>query len=313
MIRSKHFRLRVCLTLLALSAICAAQTSSSTSPAGGNADLVKQGQKLNGEGKQDDAIALYKQALQSSPDSYDAHLAWGIALDLKGDYAEARHHLEKAVTLASPENKAQALRSLAVSYAFESKAQEASKYEQQVFDARMAKQDFIGAAEIANELARIDLESGDLDAAYKWYKTGNDTALKKTDMSEADKGLWAFRWEHAQARILARRGRRDDAEKHVTAAKEALDKANNPDQAPFYPYLTGYVAFYLGDAKTAVTELQKANLKDPFILGLLGQAYEKMGDKSQAAEYYGKVMAVNTHNPANAFARPLARKKLGAK
>ena len=72
-------------------------------------------------------------------------------------------------------------------------------------------------------------------------------------MKDADKNLWAFRWAHAQARIAARRGQRDEAQKQVAAAKVALEKANNPDQAQFFPYLTGYVAFYGGDYKTAIT------------------------------------------------------------
>ena len=58
--------------------------------------LVKQGQKLNSEGKQDEALKLYKQALEKSPNSYEAHLESGVALDLKGDYAAAREHLEES-------------------------------------------------------------------------------------------------------------------------------------------------------------------------------------------------------------------------
>jgi len=84
----------------------------------------------------------------------------------------------------------------------------------------------------------------------------------------------------------------------------------NPDQAQFFPYLTGYVAFYDGDYKTAITELRKASQEDPFILILLAQSYEKVGDAARAKEYYGKVMANNGHGPTNAFARPVARKKL---
>ena len=94
------------------------------------------------------------------------------------------------------------------------------------------------------------------------------------------------------------------------AVKAALEKANNPDQAQFFPYLTGYVAFYSGDYKTAITELQKASQDDPFILLLIAQSWEKTGDAMRAKEYYGKVMANNGHGPTNAFARPVARKKL---
>ncbi len=80
----------------------------------------------------------------------------------------------------------------------------------------------------------------------------------------------------------------------------------------FYPYLTGYVALYAGDYKTAIAELQKADQHDPFILSLLAQAFEKLGDNAQAMEYYRKVLASNAHNPTNAFARPLAKKKVAA-
>lgn len=242
-------------------------------------DLVKQGEKLNSEGKQDEALALYNKALQQSPKLYEAHLDAGIALDLKGDYTAAREHFTRAIDLATADSRQQALRALAMSYAFEGNAYEAAKREQQVFDERLAKDDFIAAAETANELARIYLESGDPEHAFKWYKFGYDTALRKTDLTDVEKNLWIFRWEHAQARIAARRGKAGEAQQHVAAAKAALDKANNPEQARFYPYLTGYVAFYTGDYKTAISELQKADQRDPLILALLGEAWENSGTR----------------------------------
>jgi tetratricopeptide (TPR) repeat protein len=292
------------LAVATLSTCSAAQATPSA------ADLVKQAQKLNNDGKQDEAIALYKQAVHLAPDNYEAYLGAGMAFDLKGDYAEARHHFEKAIELASGDDKDRVRRAMAVSYAFEGNGAEAAKYEQPVFDARMVKQDFDGAAEIANELARIYLESGDPDNAYAWYQRGYETALRKPSLKDADKNLWIFRWEHAQARIAARRGQHDEAEKHLVLAKAALDKANNPGQAIFYPYLTGYVAFYDNDYKTAIADLAQANQKDPFILVLMAQAYEKSGDRTQAMAYYSKVMAINSHSPTNAFARPIARKKV---
>lgn len=295
------------LFFLLMGALCTAQ-----SPAPAAADLVKQGQKLNAEGKQDDALELYRQALAMSPNLYEAHLASGVALDLKGNYVDAREHFTKAIESAPAGSKQQALRAIAISYAFEGNATEAAKFEQQVFDARMFAQDFIGAAEIANELARIYLESGDPAGAYKWYQSGYETAQHKPDLTAADKNLWLFRWESAQARIAVRSGKIVEAQQHTIAAKSALDKSNNPDQARFLPYLTGYVAFYSGDNKTAIAELQKADQRDPLILALLGEACEKSGDASQAADYYRKVLASNSHNPTNAFARPLAKKKLAA-
>ncbi len=292
-----------------LLALAAAQQPNKPAP-GSAADLAQQADKLSNQGKQDEALALYRQALAKSPDSYEAHLGMGEALDLKGDYAEARNHLSKAIDVAPADSKSQALRAMAVSYAFESNGAKAEEYEAQVFDARLRKGDFVPAGETCNELARIYLESGDADKAYKWYKTGYETALRKTDLLEADKNLWLFRWESAQARVAARRGKAEVAKGHIPAAKAALDKANNPDQMRFYPYLTGYVAFYLGDYKAAIADLQKADQRDPLNLALLAEAYEKSGDAAQAKTYYRKVLESNAHNPTNAFARPLARKKL---
>ena len=174
-----------------------------------------------------------------------------------------------------------------------------------------AAKDAFTSGEIANELARICLESGDLAAAQKWYQTGYDVGLREPNIAPARKDLWDFRFEHAQARLAARRGQAAEAQKHVAAAKTVLDKGTNPDQAAFFPYLVGYVAFYGGDYKAALTALQQGNQSDPFILSLIAQACEKLGDDAQAKEYYKKILASNAHNPTNAFARPLAKKKLG--
>ncbi|MGA1999218.1 MAG: tetratricopeptide repeat protein [Terriglobales bacterium] len=281
-----------------------------TALAQSNDDLIKQARKLNNEGQQAQALALYTQVMQADPSSYQAHLGAGVVLDLDGKYDDARKHFAKAIEVAPPENKAQAMRNMAFSYAFELKAADAARYEQPLYDEDIAGKNFFAAGEVANELARIYLESGDLDNAQKWYVMGHEAGLKQTDIKPDGIDLWNFRWEHAQARIAARRGKRADAQKHVAAAKAILDKGANPQQAPFFPYLEGYVAFYLGDTKAAIAALQKADQRDPFILVLLAQAFEKSGDKTQAVEYYRKVLGVNSHNPTNAFARPIARLKL---
>jgi tetratricopeptide (TPR) repeat protein len=302
---------RIVFSLTLLAAICSAQQPASVAAPGSPADLVQQGAKLTRDGKLDEALAMYRQALNKSPDLYEAQLETGIALDLKGNYAEAREHFTKAIDVAPAKLKQQALRAMAMSYAFEGNGSKAEEFEAAVLNLHLTGNDWVGAAETCNELARIYLESGDLDNAFKWYQTGYDTGRRKTDLTEPDKNLWLFRWESAQARIAARRGQAAGAQEHVAAAKAALDKANNPDQARFYPYLTGYVAFYTGDYKTAIEELQQADQRDPLNLVLLGEAYEKSGDATQARDYYQKVLAINIHNPTNAFARPLAKKKLG--
>ena len=226
---------------------------------------------------------------------------------------DARKNFLTALQVASSgQEKTQAERSMAISYAFERNCSEAAKYEVPLHETYLAEKDFYNAGEIANELARICVEGGKLDEAAKWYRIGWETGLREPNIKPDRKDLWDFRWEHAQARIAIRRGNKAEAQKHVDAAKAILDKGTNSGQNPFFPYLTGYVAFYGGEYKTAISELVKANQSDPFILVLLAQSYERLGDQAQAIEYYKKVLAApSAHNPPNAFARPLAKKKLG--
>jgi tetratricopeptide (TPR) repeat protein len=245
------------------------------------------------------------------PNNYEANLTAGAVLDLKGEYDKARKYLLQAVEFAPPDRRVQALRSTAVSYAFTCDLPQVLRYEKLAYDSQLEDQKFTDAAGTANELARVELECGDTVNATTWYKTGYYTALRKTDLSEADRDLWNFRWENAKARIAAREGRPSQADADAVAAKAILDKGNIPDQQRFYPYLIGYVAFYAGNYKTAIGELQKADQKDPFILALQAQAYEKSGNNQEAMKLYRQILTINSHNPANAFARPLAKKKLG--
>jgi len=276
-------------------------------------EFIQQGQQLMREGKLDDALALYRKTLQISPNSVPANIAAGSVLDLMGQGEEARQYLAKAIQVAdTPEQKAMAQRAMAISYAFEGNCKKTVAYEQQVLDYYGSMRNFFQQGEIADEGARICIDSGDLDAAYHWYQVGHDTGLKEPGIQPPRQDLWEFRWEHAQARIAARRGEQAEAQKHVAAAKAILDKGTNPEQAQFFPYLQGYVAFYAGDYKTALEELLKANQNDPFIQCLIGQTDEKLGDKDKALEYYRKASAAIAHNPPAAYAVPFAKKRIAA-
>jgi tetratricopeptide (TPR) repeat protein len=274
-------------------------------------EFIRQAQQLMREGKLDDALALYRETLQASPNSVPANIAAGSVLDLKGQVEEARKYFAKAIEAAdTPEHRAMAQRAMAMSYAFEGNCTKTIGYEWQVFDYYGSVKNLYQQGEIADEAARVCIDSGDLDTAYHWYQVGHDTGLKEPDIKAARQDLWDFRWEHAQARIAARRGNQSEAQKHVAAAKAILDKETNPEQALFFPYLKGYVAFYGGDYKAALEELLKGNQNDPFIQCMIGQTYEKLGDKDKALEYYRKASAAISHNPPAAYAVPFSKKRL---
>lgn len=241
-------------------------------------------------------------------------------LDLDGKGGEARELFQNAIdTATSAALKASALRSMAMSWAFEGNCKKTGEYEQMVIDYWVTQEQanprnaFYQEGEMADEAARVCIDAGDLDASREWYKKGHDLGLKEPDISPDRKLLWEYRWAHSQARIAARHGNRLETEKHIAAAKAALDGMTQlrQQQEQFFPYLTGYAALYLGDYAKALKDLQAANQSDPFIQCLMGQAYEKLGDKAKALECYRKASQTNAHNPPAAFARPFSRKKLG--
>lgn len=276
-------------------------------PADETKQNLSQAQKLMQSGDLAGAVTLLQTTVKTAPQSSEAHLALGRALDLTGDHKTARRHLEQAISLATDANRNQALAAMAVSWAFEAKADEAARYYQRVFDAQMQANDRGGAAGTANALGRIFLESGNLDKAEQWYRTGHETAKQIPEVPANQIALWEMRWHNAQGRIAARRKNAAAAAQHAEQAGISLEKSANKNQQPFQPYLLGYIAFYTGDFKGALEQLLKSDQQDPFILGLIAQAYEKLGDRAKAREYYEKVMAVPVHSINTAFARPKAR------
>jgi tetratricopeptide (TPR) repeat protein len=285
-------------------------------------EFIREGFRLMRDGKLDEALALYRETLKSSPDSLPANLAAGSVLDLMGKGEEARKHFQKAVDSAdTPEHKASAERSMAMSYAFASNCSKTVEYEQKVFDYYGSVKDFYQQGEMADEAARVCIDSDDLQNKYPaddvetakhWYEVGHEVGLKEPDIKESRVDLWNFRWENAQARVAARDGNKPEALQHLAAAKAIFDKGKIPEQAPFVPYLEGYVAFFTQDYKAALDHFLKANQNDVFIQCMLGRTYEKLGDKEKAIESYKKAAAAISHNPPAAYAVPWSKKRLAA-
>ncbi len=284
------------------------------------AEWQRKAQPLLREGKLQDALAIYRQELKNSPDSPSANNAAGTVLDLMGKGAEARRYFQKAIdTAPNPQAKANAERAMAMSYAFEGDCGNTVSYEQRVFDYWKTRETaepgnaFYQEGEMANEAARVCIDSGDFATAEKWYRAGREAGLKEPGIAPGRKALWEFRTGHALARLAARRGNKAEAEQHVAAAKSALAQIEAADaqlyrqQSAFLPYLTGYIAYYTGEYQAALADLRKANTNDAFIQCLLGMTYEKLGQRDQAMEQYRKASTVTVHNPPAAFAKRFTR------
>src|SRR5687767_13775955 len=155
--------------------------------------------------KDDEALAAWLRAIEAAPDQWTPHYSAGVLMMRAGKYDDANKHLGHALERAPDNAKRAVLRGLGIAYAFQMKPLESEKHHKQMFDIAVAAGEFDGAAANANELARIFLESGDVDGARRWYELGHHTAYRQQNMTDSTKALWDFRWEHAQARMAARR------------------------------------------------------------------------------------------------------------
>jgi tetratricopeptide (TPR) repeat protein len=274
----------------------------------GITESLREADRLLQSGDVKGAIAALDRQVNASPRSFYARIALGRALDLDGRHGDARRHLEEALKLApGDDERTDALTTLGISYAFEAKADEAARYYQRAFDADIQRNDRDAAAVRANALGRIYLESGNLQKAEQWYTTGFETSRKIPELRASQSALWEMRRHNALGRIEARRGNRAAANEHAAAVKELLNTPGLENQREFYPYLVGYIAFYAKQYQQAVDELLRGDQSDPFVLGLIAQSYEKLGDRGKAREYYSKVLARTAHSINSAFSRPRAK------
>ena len=247
-------------------------------------------------------------------------------LDVEGQTTKARAMFQAQIDNApDAAAKSAAQRAMAISYAFDGDCANAVKYEEMVIAYWVTRESaepqnaFYQQGEMANEAARVCIDAGNLDVAETWYRKGTELGLKEPTPKTHPKSLWDYRLAHALGRLAARRGNTAEAAKQIAEARKILasDSAMAVAQARFLPYLEGYVALYTGDLAGAEANLTKAlavqgNGTDPFMTSLLAMTYEKQGKTAEAKTLWQKAYDLSTaHNPPAAYARPLARKKIG--
>lgn len=311
---SKTSRTFIVMTLGAASLLAAGPALAQTA-----AERMKEASRLEfDEGKRDAAAAIYREVLKTDANNFDALIGMGRILTVDGDYAAGRQHFEKAIAAASDTQRTPALSSLAIAWVFAGNGAEAAKQYEQVYASQLKAGAFSPAANTANALGRALLETGNPDAAEKWYRTGYETAAKIRDVppeqKNVEKDLWEMRWQHAQGRIAARRKQFDAARKHLAAVEALVAKGTLPEQQrQFLPQLAGYIAFHQGSYDQAIAELGKADQDDPFVLWLLAQAYEQKKDAARASESCKRILAQPGYSLQMALTRPLAQKKLAGR
>jgi len=244
-------------------------------------------------------------------------------LDLAGQTEPARLLWEREVAAAAtPADRAAAERELAMSWAFAGNCRHALSHEQRVInywrsqESTHPEQAFFSEAERAEEAAQVCLNLGDLDAAASLYREAHARALLEPHLPMSRHDQWEFRYQQALARLAARRGDRPAAERYAARARAILERLGTEDlrlQQLLQLYaadLRGYIAFYAGDLRQALVEFQHGKVDNPTVALLMGRCYEQAGQREQARAAYRVAAAAATHDPAVAYARPNALRRL---
>ena len=110
-------------------------------------------------------------------------------------------------------------------------------------------------------------------------------------MPASQLALWDMRWEHAQGRIAARRGRRTRRCSMPPPSSGCCQTVADENQRAAYPYLLGYIDFYTHHYRPAIESLKQGSQEDVFVLGLIAESYRKLHDEPHAREYFERVLA----------------------
>jgi hypothetical protein len=164
------------------------------------------------------------------------------------------------------------------------------------------------AAAAANATGRVLLETGDPDAAVRWYERGWQ-AIETSSMPAAERTIWRVRRLHGLARAAA--ARRDLGTARQLAADASALMAGDPANAEHYawigPYLEGYLLLAERKPEAALVELQRSEVERPYIAYLIAEAHARSRNRIEARAWYERALAGATGlDPESVIVRPLA-------
>ena len=272
------------------------------------------GQVSAAAGKPAEARAAYQRAVALDPSLPRVYAFLGNLELLAENYGTAREAYAKAASMAPkgaiPFN---ALFGTVFSYVHE------GQYDVAAQKLAAMREDYLknnGPAQFPevflwNALARVHLEGGKPELALEEYKKGYDS-IPGSSLPEDQKKTWLGRMHHGMGRSLARMGKHEEAWKHADTIKKMIEEGGEAGKQywPAYHYMAGYLKLEAGDAKAAVEHLAQADKTDPFHMLLLGRAYEKAGDRENAAKAFKAVVDTQQVSMERALAYAEAKRKL---
>jgi len=265
-------------------------------------------------GRFSQALACYQKALQKNPYFFPAYGGVASVYNYLGQYEEARVLLQTLFDRArNVTHQRMAYFALAVSHADEGHLDSALAQIRKSYALAKQATDILTMAADLNTMGHILLELGRSDEALRKYKQAAQL-VEQSSLVQTIKDAEGHTYFYNAARAAVSQGKLATAKKHVEKYRDRTATANDPMQVKLSHELAGIIALAEREYQTALTELQLADLRDPYNLHRLAQAYQGLGDPQKSAEMEQEAATFYTDNNLNhALLRAKAKVSLAAK
>jgi tetratricopeptide (TPR) repeat protein len=262
-------------------------------------------------GRFQDAIAQYDKALVVDGHFANSYAGISSALTYEGKHAEALVILDKAAGLARTDGeKRAALFSRTVVYADRGDFDLALKEMEKQFAVAKNTGDVAGMSGDMVFMGNILIEKGEGDAALTQFEKANAMVQASTLAKEVKENT-ALIYHYNAGRAALAKHDMQASRKHADRFRSGVEKKKNVNQTRLAHELDGRIALEEKKFDRASTELQKANLQNPYVLYLLATAYESGGNTEKAAETMRQAAHFNSLPALNyAFIRSKAEQQL---
>jgi tetratricopeptide (TPR) repeat protein len=255
-------------------------------------------------GRYEESIKAYRKALEYNPNFVNSHVGIATDLNLMEKHAQAVEQLHHLLDIARNDGERRAAHfALAVSYVDGGQMDRALKELETQYALAEQNNDFTAMAGDLVAMGNIHLELGQPGEAEAEFKKAVQL-VEGSDRSEEVKDNFRRGYLYNTARAALARGNIDEARTAAAEFKQRAEAINNPLQIKLAHELAGMIALAEKDDDTALTELEQANLQDPYNLYRLGLAYQGKGDRVAAQDHFRRAADFNALNNMNyAFIR----------
>ncbi|MBU0984420.1 MAG: tetratricopeptide repeat protein [candidate division Zixibacteria bacterium] len=262
-------------------------------------------------GRYDESILHYQKALTFDPNF--AASRFGIATNqcMKGDYEAAYQQIDTALATARDDlERRAAWAARAVIAVDEGKMENALDYLWKLYQIAESASDTLTMSADLRTTGRLQLETDDFENAARQFKTARDLVLASgvdPAIKEQARGNYMF----DMTCVYCRRGDAESARVNAEGYAKYAEKQQDANLLRTAHQLRGMVALHAGNFEKAATELQQANLQNPYNLYRLARAYKGMGAKDRAEPYCKSAANFNAVNDINySLARQKARQMI---